>query len=601
MGNTYVIPTSNRPLETRNTKPCTQKEADEYNLALRKYNAPFQRIASWNGSRVVLTDSPAIGKAYNPPRPPPWIADAQDAYFERDIATYNVQLAQFSRNTGDERMVRVYNSPPVPEPPPPAVIQPDAPAVAAGAEDALNQAGETDLNRRSYITMYFSGKQYINIRSGRNYDEYVFYSPPLAGAPYEDALRRSMILYEQIRAFHALNTGGEVFTMKFLPPLRTGSQMPLEGFHGGCAATLSNKGQRPLEGFLSGSQQQPTICVDSNTAQQNWYLSQVIDTESKRNLQRTFCENEGLRYDPLQCGLRRCLQPVSDMTSEAGSDVSAKYNYNESRFNATSYPKPADNTQYQRQLGDVVQIADIDQYYKMFNKYNFYWRNQEGWRQSQDVEKPYNPPIPSWIRNPPVAATGERAFLAAVAEFNTNARTLIARLNSYESVSLPADFGEMPDPPPYPNVLHEILTRPRDFLPAQVATNLPAAVPGQPEITYQIPQRDVATVFNEVTTNPPPPAAAAAAAAAAARPPCNDLSGGCLLYDDEVNPFARKALDEMRAKAATRISSAGITYAMDKPRVPDAVMGHKFRELYDNVINDVIKSLPSIIQSSKCS
>jgi hypothetical protein len=434
--------------------------------------------------------------------------------------------------------------------------------------------------------MYFNGKQYINTLSGRNYDDYIFYSPPAAGAPYEDALRRSMILYEQIRAFHAINTGGEVFTMKFLPPLRTGSQ----------PSFFSGSSVEAFSGSQAQQQQQPATCVDSNTAQQNWYLSQVIDTESKRNLQRTFCENAGLRYDPLQCGLRRCLQPVSDMTSEAGSDVSAKYNYNESRFNATSYPKPADNTQYQRQLGDVVQLADIDQYYKMFNQYNFYWRNQEGWRQSQDVEKPYNPPIASWIKNPPPAATGERAFLAAVAAFNTNARTLIARLNSYESVSLPADFGEMPEPPPYPNVLHDILTRPRDFLPAQVATNLPAAVPGQPEITYQIPQRDVASVFNEVTTNPPPPAPPTPE-----RPPCNDLSGGCLLYDDEVNPFARKALDEMRAKAATRISSAGITYAMDKPRVPDAVMGHKFRELYDNVINDVIKSLPSIIQSSKCS
>lgn len=641
MGNKFVLPAAERPIEARNYKPCTQAAVDEYNLTLRQYNAPFERLARWDGSKVVLTDSPAVGKTYNPPRPPPWIADAQDAYFERDIATYNMQLAQFARNVDDrgvadpalgraiigstdERMVRVYNSPPVPEPPPAQIVQPNAaPVRGAGAgadagagaeprsiEDALNQAGETDPNRRAYITMYFSGRQYIIPLNGRNYEEFVFYSPPAAGAPYDDALRRSMILYEQIRAFHAINTGGEVFTMKFLPPIKTGSRQ-LEGFHAGCAATLS-KGQRPLEGFSSckaaagqrslegfsslQQQQQPVTCVDINTAQQNWYLTQIIDTQSKRDMQSTFCENAGLRYDPLQCGLRRCLQPLGDATSEAGSDVSAKYKYNESRFNAPTYPKPADNTQYQRQLGSELRLADIEEYYKMFNKYNFYWLNQEGWRDpAAAAAKPYNPPIPPWIRDPPAAAVGERAFLAAVDAFNTNARGLIARLNNYESVNLPAAFGELPAAPPYPNLLHELLTRPQDYLPPQQAANLPAPSPGQSTVEYQIPQREVATLFNEITTNPPAPPAAPA------KPACNDLSGGCLLYDDEVTPFAKKALDEMRANAAKRISSAGITYAMNKPRVPDAVMGHKFRELYDNVISDVIESLPSIIQSSKCS
>ncbi len=587
MGNSFVLPATKSDPETQ-YKKCKRREADEYNLLLRQYNAPFEHLVRWTGATLepVQQGQAIASLVYNPPRPPPWVASAFDVSFERDIATYNLQLQKFNVNRADPRMERVYNTPPVPAPPAESLLEaddaaaqvrggvanPPAPATdgePASIEDAIRKANETDPNRIAYIRMYFAGKQYKLY--GQNYDDWVYYNPPKAGEQvYDNLLRSFMVLYEQIRALHALNTGSEVFSMPFTVPQRPGSAAVAEGFA------------------------DPTTCVDINTAQQNWYLSQVIDTEGRRNLQQEFCRNAGLTYDPLQCGIRRCVQRVTDMTSEAGAAEAAKYNYNQSSFSASNYPRPPDNTRYRQQLGQTIQISDISGYFTQLNKYNFYWLNQNGWREATQAaeEKPYNPPIAPWITEANPATAGDQQFLSAVAAFNTRAKDLIQRFNNYEAVQLPAAFGSLPAPPPYPNLLYEMLMRPQQFVRPQNAGDIPVQQPSGPQITYRLPVAEAGRIYSEVAQAPPPPPPPAPE-----RPACNDLSGGCVVYDDEVNDVAKRLLEEMRAK---RMNSAGISYAMSRPRIPEAAVNDRLGNYYNRIMNDIRESIPAILQSSNC-
>lgn len=579
MGNSVSAPTpTNIPFTTY--KQCIVSAADAYMQQVLSYNTQFSSLASWDGAQVRMAINPAQ-LFYNPPRPAPWVSSQVDVFFEQDILTYNAQLRRIAEpaNRLNQRMVKVINTPPVPPPAPEYILLATGATATATTPGAVPSIlpnpqpepapkdpplppsivqGETDVNRLRYLQMYLLGQQYVLF--GQVYNNAVKYSPPAAGAPYNEALKHFMILYEQIRGLHALNTGGEVFGMKFIAPLRK-------------------------EGFAN-----PPKCIDVNSMSENWYFNQVIDIQGKRDLQQQFCLQKGLQYDASNCGIRQCVQLDTFAYSEdIEPDTGKLYNYNQIQFSADKYPTPIDNTAYQRtlELNKNLQLQDIDTYYKKYNAYNFFWRDQHGWRNA-DKEKPYNPPIAPWIRvaNP---LPGDKVFLDAVTAFNARAVSLIADLNSYKAVDLPTDFGEFPEPPPYPNELYETLKRPTDFVrPAAASSVLVSNDPIKQKIQYQIPINEVPEIYNalKITPRAPPPPPA--------KPKCADNTGdSCILYDDEVSDAAKKVLADMDAK---RIQSASIQYAITKPKVVNDIIDDKLSDFYNVIRPDIFANIQSLLR-----
>ncbi len=575
MGNNIVLPTPQTVPFTQ-YKPISRAELNSYYSLLATYNAPFKNLATLGPNNTVQLAPDYARHIYNPPaylRRPPWVSSEVDVLFEQQIATYQQQLVQVAKTLNDGRMVRVINSPPEPQQPPASLIQDTlgVPPTPYKVEDAIRDANfSDDPQQQQYIMTWLEGMQYL--KKGQDYKSLVFYNPPPKGADFATALRNYTIMYEQIRKLHAQNTGGEVFTLEFRPPKTASGEVVNENFT-----------NMPISA-------QPYICINNNTEREKWYLSQVVDTQGKRNLQREFCIQKGMTYDVAKCRLYECVQnDTSNITEEPIADG---YVFNQIKMTGSLFPS-VDSTDYSSQttLANFKQ-SDIDDYYNRLAKYNFNWTNNNGWRRL-DNNKIYNPPIPQWLT--PESATGaDKQFLNAIDEFNTNAKEILQRFNNYEPMNLPADFGVLPNMPPYPNALYEMLEKPKEFVLPAVVDSIPQES-GSAMKRFQIPVQQLPQIYNSVKKQV---VAKGASASASTKPKCGAKGGSdaCILYDDEVSPAAQKLLDDMLKKKASRVSSAGYEYAMSKPTPPENVISAKLTDFYNKIRPEILENIQTTLK-----
>jgi hypothetical protein len=581
MGNQIVLPDI-RSVPFTEYKVVSRAEMNAYYSLLRAYNAPFKQIVS-RGENNTIQLSPDYSKyIYNPPqhlRVPPWVKSEVDVLFQQDISTYQTQLVKVANNLNDGRMVRVLNNPPEPQQPPAGFIKETG--IPPTPYTPSPKLFDGDPAQQKYIKTWLEGIQYV--KPGQDYKAFVAFNPPAKGADFATALRHYTILYEQIRGFHALNTGGEVFTLQFDPP--DAPDAPTASGSSGSIPPYP-------ENFVDMT---TYTCVKRNTEREQWYLNQVIDIAGKRKLQAEFCKQKGLKYNITgKCSLFDCEQADNTITKEAGSEINKLYAYNQYKFSASTYPE-VDNSDYSdnTQLKDFKQ-TDIDNYYKRLAKYNFNWINNNGWRKINNNNKIYNPPIPAWMTDE--SATGaDKQFLNAIDEFNTQALEKLQRFNNYEPMNLPEDFGALPDMPPYPNALYKMLEKPQDYVvPSAIGTIPQESASGTSARVFRIPIEDLPKIYNSVKKQKP------VSASASQKPKCGTKSGSesCMLYDDEISPAAQKLLDMMMKKKVDRVSTAGYEYAMSKPEPPKEIVAAKLNSFYDSIRPGILKNVKNLLENN---
>jgi hypothetical protein len=591
MGNIPLTPQSNVPV---NYRPVFASVAREYMQQLQQYNQRFRNIATIVNNRVTVT-APAI---YNPPQPV-WIREGRvDTYFVTDITTYNQQLLKIGQNSADLRMLEVLNNPPMPRPPPDIIILPDPQPqfvgnptnylpTPQGMTGAALAALRAIPGHDNYRLMYVNGQRFL--APGQNaaiYQGIVRYDPPVAGEKYAQVLDRYVRLYDQIRQLHAANSGGEVFDMPFVAPNYTASGV--EAFAGAKArgpavqtreaftslrdanargpavqtreAFTGAKARGPAmqarkqEGFVDADAAAPAAndqtmvdrCVNVNTAQENWYINQVVDMQGKYDVQRALCKTKGFDYDATKCGIQSCLVGYNSRNTTAPSEpeTSQQYNYNKLTFSASAFPARLDQTNYAAKLAskETFKVDDIEKYYNFLNDYNFYWVNEDGWRQIDDTKRPYNPPMPPW---------DDKVFAGKVEAFNESTITKLRRFNNYEAISLPADFGAVPPLPKYPNALYELLSKPKLFLTPLAASTVGQRIDAAPStVKYEVPVEQLPILYDAAQKRAAEVAAAELSAGKSNKPACATGSGPnvCVTYDDEVSDATKAILKDMESR-----------------------------------------------------
>lgn len=575
MGNT---PSQSSPVTDIKYKKVYKFVAAAYNKQLADYNNPFTRIVSKNADGTLkLLFNPATIK-YDPPRPV-W-ADGVDPLFEIDIERYNAQLKQAAGNIRDDRMFTILNSPPVPMPVPVEILLEDPAPTFAGTPQSY--MGSTNPLTAKYNLLYNSGLKYEPSYNFENYKNRVFYNPPtkdeIDQQKKDTVTRKFLILYEQIRALHASYGGNDAFDLAFINPY--------EGFRGA---------QNSREGFVGGLAMHE--CIDTNTVQQNWYLNQIIDVQARINMQTQYCAERGYKYDGTKCKIGQCvLEFNSEDTSEPPEPQTAqKYNYNRLKYSASQYPAHVNQFDYEKQLADMknFKASDIGKYYDYLNDYNFYWMEQNGWREMRDKQKPYNPPLPPWTdKSQPAAA--EKKFFDDIAIFNENVIRILREFNDYKQYNLPADFGAPPEPPAYPNALYNLLTTPKLFLTSAAAKNMVVVDESDYQPKYEVPVRQLPRLFDAAKKQPIP-----TGSSSYTKPKCDGATPAspCIKYDDEVSDAARKIIDAMNKKSVQRMQTASIQYAMEKP-TPSANSNYRLNEFYDSLKPAIMEAVNSMIRKT---
>ncbi len=546
MGNIPLTPQANVAV---NYRPVFASVAREYMQQLQQYNQRFRNIATIVNNRIVIS-APAI---YNPPRPV-WITERQvDPYFETDIITYNQQLLKIEQNSADLRMLEVLNNPPTPRPPPDSIILPDPrPQFTGNPTNYLpTPTGMTDAQLAAlraipgydnYRLMYINGQRFLAPGQGADvYQGIVRYDPPIAGEKYAQVLDRYVRLYDQIRQLHAANSGGEVFDMPFIAPNYTASS--IEAFTG---ANARAPAMQAREAFTDTNDQTTVSrCVNVNTTQENWYVNQVVDMQGKFDVQRALCKTKGFDYDAAKCGIQSCLIKYDsrNTTAPPEPETSQQYNYNKLTFSASSFPARLDQTNYAAKLTsmETFKVDDIEKYYNFLNDYNFYWVNEDGWRQIDNPKRPYNPPMPPW---------DDKVFAGKVDAFNESTISKLRRFNNYETLSLPADFGPLPPLPKYPNALYELLSKPKLFLTPLAASTVGQRIDAAPSsVKYEVPVEQLPVLYDAAQKRAAE-AAAAELTSKSKKPACATGSGPnvCVTYDDEVSDAAKAILKDMESR-----------------------------------------------------
>jgi hypothetical protein len=578
MGNIPLTP----PSVARNTsqiyKPAVYKSvADTYIRQLEDYNRPFKSLARVNAYGRIELSTPM---AYNPPQPV-WVVGFDPIFYE-DIITYNAQIAKLASNNTDLRMVDVLNNPPTPPPPPASIIVADPvpqpignpvnylpPSIAPNAEQ------KQIPGYSNYVLMYTMGRNYLAI--GQNYAQYVVFDPPtLADNTYQKQLAKFVRLYDQIRLLNALNTGSEVFDMPFIAP------------------NYSASGR--IESFVDAVETEVTStqidqCMNVNTAQETWYVNQILDTQGKFDAQRAICETKGLKYDATKCGITNCIMPYNSRNTTAPPEpqTGAQYNFNRLTFSASGYPAKLDQTNYATQLAtaETFKASDIEKYFNILNDYNFYWKNENGWRQIDDPAKPYNPPLPPWLNLPGNADGFAKQYHESLAAFNEKVIAKLKAFNNYENINLPADFGPLPPSPPYPYALYELLTKPRLFLTPVAASNLKTsgnAANTNSDIKYEVPVTELPILYEAAKKRQPAPPAESK------KPQCNTGSEVCIKYDDEISDAAKLLLKNMEAqrklqeRALKQQQPSNIENATDKLNSYYETIRGDIRSLVSNIL-----------------
>jgi hypothetical protein len=514
--------------------------------------------------------------------------------FVEDIETYNLQIQYILNNNTDLRMVDVLNNPPMPAPPPVENIRPDpiAPPVgniinyipAAVAPTAAQRQIPGYIN---YFLMYTQGKNYLV--DGQNYSNFVFFDPPtMSDNTYQLQLRKFVRLYDQIRRLHAFNTGSDVFDMQFIAP-NYSSSGSIESFVDTPAT------QTDVGGGAGAPISQAYKCMNINNAQEAWYVNQILDVQGKFDAQRAICETKGLDYDATKCGLTNCYMPSDSKftTAPPEPETGRNYNFNKLTFSASGFPARLDQTNYAAKLAsaETFKAADIEKYFNFLNDYNFYWLKQDGWRQVDNPKKPYNPPLPPWfdISGAGVEANLGTRYADAIAAFNNKVIQKIRAFNNYEEVNLPADFGPLPQPPPYPHALYELLTKPRLFLTPTGASNLKTSPEGAPDMKYEVPITELPLLYDAAQKRNPTPQAASK------KPQCAGPPGSnvCVKYDDELSDAAKLLLQNMEAQRKLRARAMENQQPTNMENVQD-----KLNSYYDSIRGDIRSFVANILGRS---
>ena len=74
----------------------------------------------------------------------------------------------------------------------------------------------------------------------------------------------------------------------------------------------------------------------------------------------------------------------------------------------------------------------------------------------------YNPPRPFWYADNSTDPEAV-AYKRSITVFNDKVAQMKGRFQSLDAVNLPADFGQLPARPPYPNTLHDLLQNPAKY------------------------------------------------------------------------------------------------------------------------------------------
>jgi hypothetical protein len=616
MGNIPLTPQGNVSTDYR---PVYASVARAYMQQLQQYNQRFRNIARIGANNQVELTEPIQQLFYNPPQPV-WIQERKvDPYFATDIATYNAQIQKSDQFIKDLRMVEVLNTPPVPRPPPESILLPDpqpqfvgnaanylpapgtepgttltpAPGADPGSTLTAAQAATAAALRATpgydnYRLLFLSGTKYIPqpIDSAKavGYNTIVRFDPPIAGEKYKQILDRYVRLYDQIRQYQAGIRGSEVFDLPFIAPNYTASGV--EAFQG-------NASRR--EGFVDPPVTAPTTtnlnrCLNVNTTQENWYLNQIIDLQGKFDVQRNLCKTKGFDYDPTKCGLQSCLMTYSSQnTSDPPEpETSQRYNFNKLSFSASGFPNRLDQTNYAAKLASMesFRVDDIEKYYNFLNDYNFYWVNQDGWRQIDDAKRPYNPPLPPWE---------DKLFVGKVNSFNESAIQILKRFNNYEQLSLPGDFGALPPIPQYPNALYELLTKPKMFLTPLAASSVGQRIDRAPNtVKYDVPVTQLPILYEAAQKR----MASATEAEKPTKPKCNTGGAGqvCVKYDDDISDAAKLILKEMegrKSRLQRERDSAAAAAAANSATNP--VVQAESQELLAKLKEDIRATIRSIL------
>ncbi len=589
MGNIPLTPPSVIRNTNQNFKTISKSAFDTYMKQLEDYNRPFKSLVRINASgRIVFSSASGSASAsavipvYNPPEPV-WIEGTDFAFME-DITTYNAQIAKLASNNTDLRMVDVLNNPPTPMPPPASFILADPILQPIGNPTnylpsilTQDQAQMRIPGYANYVLMYTMGQKYLV--PGQNYSTTVKFDPPtLNDNTYQMQLAKFVRLYDQIRNLNALNTGSDVFDMPFIAPNYSASGR-IESFVDAPGSTASDSTQIDQ-------------CMNVNTSQETWYINQILDTQGKFDAQRTICETKGLKYDATKCGITNCYMPYNSRNTTAPPEpqTGAQYNFNALSFSASGYPAKLDQTNYATQLAtaETFKAADIEKYFNFLNDYNFYWLNQDGWRQIEDPAKPYNPPLPPWLDLSGNPAGFAKQYKDSIAAFNSKVIAKLQAFNSYEVINLPADFGPLPPAPPYPNALYELLTKPQLFLTPIAASNLKtSALAGPANMKYEVPVTELPLLFEAAKKRKPEPPAAPK------KPKCSTGSEVCVKYDDEISDAAKLLLKNMEAQRALQSRALQQRQPTNVTNVTD-----KLNDYYESIRGDIRSLVSNILGSS---
>ena len=578
MGNIPLTPQANVQIQY---KPVFKSVVLQYMQQIKEYNQQFKNIASLGANNQVQLSKPISQLVYNPPRPV-WV-NGEDPYFITDIVTYNNQIQAFERNRNDVRMLEVLNTPPFPRPPPSMTVMADPePKLVGNAQNYLQNDNNSNIpGYDNYRLMYITGTRYLAPgQTPANYRTVVFFDPPQLGETYEQVLDRYVRLYDQIRQLHAINTGREVFDMPFISPNYTIST--IEKFvnsdddDDAAAANTTNIDR----------------CVNVNTDQENWYINQIVDIQGKFDVQRSFCKTKGFDYDATKCGIQSCLikYDSQNTVSPPEPQTSQQYNYNKLSFSASGFPTRLDQTNYAAKLAsmDSFKVDDIEKYYNFLNDYNFFWVNQDGWRQIDDPKRPYNPPMPPWE---------DKAFSDKVTAYNTSVLEKIRKFNNYEQINLPNDFGTVPTIPTYPNALYELLTKPKLFLTPVSSSTIGRKIDTAPaNVRYDVPVSQLPILYEaakkKIETPQPP---------ASRKPKCDmgTTSGSsqvCVAYDDELSDAAKLLLKDMEGKRTKLHRDTDVLMHSAGTDNPFAM--ERLQNYYNRISEDIKSTVREVMRNS---
>jgi hypothetical protein len=635
-------------------------QVDDYNTALESYNQPFTQIVGILNAQARLSTS-RYTVNYNPPMPP-WVAEGSaDNDFIYRIDAYRGQLAkaretvqEINRNmAANAHMIKVLNTPPTPMPPESIYVSNEprpVPAAPVSVRPVVGPEGRPlSPEEKAYRDMFEEGRVLLRGVGVTNYEAAVPYNPPVVGDGRRRVDEKFFELRDLLRKLYAERTGFEpanlVFPVSILSregfagPGRHIPRQPMaaEGFL--VRQHLNPTPAKQAEGFVSGASIPYNGKLYECAALTDYQLWKVRTFSEKRAL----CAGYGYTYiDGLSTAACPCYREVRvappvpsgdtgilaaapapvpaagappQMQIDTGDyntslapepETAALYRYNLSQSDL-SYETPRftgyDGDTYKTHMAaqSTVRVADIRAYYDHLNKYNHWWLRLNGWKTSS-----YNPPRPFWYADNSTDSEAV-AYKRSIAVFNDKVEQKKGLFESLAAVNLPADFGQLPAHPVYPNTLHDLLQNPAKYADPARASSLPSVSQIQPGaaggsgpqqvVEFQIPVADVSKILTYVAQKPPAPAPV--------RPKCGSDSM-CTRYK-EPPAMVKKFLEdrEKQLKEQRAMNERINSYTMGAPRASAGAGGvqtvHVNTSTLKQLRESIMHELGSFTTESVCS